>query len=151
MTLRIAAHLAPARISGIARRAVMSATGLHAVNLPTGLRVASLARGRLGPMANAHSVRARMVIALPARSVMLANAAKDAAALAASLPAEAALVVAALAAVGLGAVGLGEVGLGEVKLVVAALGGAHQTVAATSRAGRASRSSDGWAHANCRR
>ena len=146
MTLRIAAHLARARISGIARRAVMSATGLHAVNLPTGLRVASLARGRLGPMANAHSVRARMVIALPARSVMLANAAKDAAALAASLPAEAALVVAALAAVG-----LGEVGLGEVNLVVAALGGAHQTVAATSRAGRASRSSDGWAHANCRR
>ena len=49
------------------------------------------------------------------------------------------------------AVGLGEVGLGAVKLVVAALGGAHQTVAATSRADRASRSSDGWAHANCRR
>lgn len=85
-----------------------------------------LAAGRLGLMASAHSVRARRVSALPARSGMMVNAAKDVVVLAASR----------LAAVDRG---------------VADRAVGHLTVAATSRAGRASRSSDGFAHAYRRR
>ncbi len=113
----------------------MQRTGHHAAISATGPHAAISATGRLVPMASAPSARARMVIALPARSVvlavMLANAAKVAAALAASRPAEA--------------------GLGEAGLDVAGLDVAHRTEAATSRAGHASRSSDGGAHADRRR